>query len=1047
MARYPLAIWSPLPGIGSYRDGPFKIVHHTTQGKTASGAIATYKETRNYPHFTVEEDAVYQHVDTNIAVTALEHPQGTTETNRSHAIQIELVGFAERPKSQVSLKTIAALCRWLEKQHGVPPVWPNGFPYPAVNGREPDEQFNRDETNWRTKGGHYGHCHVPYNHHWDPGYTADEVGLVMSGAATAVVSEARLMVETEAMPPMRADAASVPDVSEDPKPTEYVAALLKIALGEYDAYHTISETDEPLRSRIDAYCRGIGIVPPTDVSTFPWSATFVSWCIKKAGARAQEFTFSATHAVFVRSAIANADERIGVFRARPIDGYAPRLGDLIHRNRSGGTITYSEARISSDYPSHSAIVVEVGEDRIGRYAITVGGNEQDSIRKTRVALDASGRVVQKNSNPFICVVQNLKVDVSTDAVDSIAAFAASQSQRSAMAQIIVDFEARRDARGGLAVYPLPPGDGGGRYEVAGINERYHKQLCDELVALIKIGRQDEAERSAVAFIAEYTDVAASWTSNPAIEFYLRDCVFNRGSGGAAWILQRAVGVETDQVVGSHTLTAVARDEARPLELLGKLRQSREAYERLRRNESSRFWRGLVNRWDNALAAAETFLPSGASVAGGSPGVGGTSLPRDGDASQFEPPPSGAGATGLAGERVVGPKDGGAERVSSGSMRSDEFDAPDIKTASVLAATESRQPAVAAAVVLRRPGAIGTDLAQMHQELENLLFTRRTPTAFAATADAPPSPEEMIVGVGIGAAQRDFESIGAAGPGAPVLNVYVSEMMSMEAVKKVLVDRFGMNKLVSDLRPVNVHHAGLIHALALTHRERPSPCGISVGHYKITAGTQGVLARGLTQDRQRRLLMLSNNHVLANENDCQAGDAIHQPGPLDLSPPTDDTLVGVLERWVSLDFSSPGTNYVDCATAWCWPDRVRKDFIRANAGLWSYFNVGSAPLEAQSDMRVGKTGRTTQLTSGRIVDVNASLTVAYGGGKSANFRDQITIVGDSGNSFSQGGDSGSLIWTWNEARAPVGLLFAGGRDYTFANKIGHVLEALEIELFA
>src|ERR1700761_7594647 len=143
MARYPSAIWSALPGIGSYAEGPFKIIHHTTQGSTAAGAIATYHQTGNYPHFTVQEDVVYQHVDTEAAVTALEHRRGTVETNRSRAIQIELVGFAERPKSPKSLQTMAKLCRWLEQQHGVPPIWPNGHPYPAVNGHEPDVRFNR----------------------------------------------------------------------------------------------------------------------------------------------------------------------------------------------------------------------------------------------------------------------------------------------------------------------------------------------------------------------------------------------------------------------------------------------------------------------------------------------------------------------------------------------------------------------------------------------------------------------------------------------------------------------------------------------------------------------------------------------------------------------------------------------------------------------------------------------------------------------------------------------------------------------------------------
>jgi hypothetical protein len=77
-------------------------------------------------------------------------------------------------------------------------------------------------------------------------------------------------------------------------------------------------------------------------------------------------------------------------------------------------------------------------------------------------------------------------------------------------------------------------------------------------------------------------------------------------------------------------------------------------------------------------------------------------------------------------------------------------------------------------------------------------------------------------------------------------------------------------------------------------------------------------------------------------------------------------------------------------------------------------------------------------------LSATINVAYGGGRVATFADQIAIQASSGN-FSAGGDSGSLIWTWDSARRPVGLLFAGGGNVTFANKIGRVLTALDIRL--
>ncbi|MDW8444464.1 MAG: hypothetical protein RML45_09290 [Acetobacteraceae bacterium] len=291
--------------------------------------------------------------------------------------------------------------------------------------------------------------------------------------------------------------------------------------------------------------------------------------------------------------------------------------------------------------------------------------------------------------------------------------------------------------------------------------------------------------------------------------------------------------------------------------------------------------------------------------------------------------------------------------------------------------------------------------------------------------------------------RDFESVGSKGPGAPVLNVYVAEPMTMDEAKAALVDDFGARALAADGEPVNVIRTGIIDAFAHRHRERCAPCGISVGHVRVTAGTLGALARGRSGERLNRLLMLSNNHVLANSNDARVGDPIIQPGDFDGGRDPADR-VAILERWVPIDFSPAGVNYVDCATGWCWPDRVRKEFIYRSGAGFAYFRVGSAPVAAHVGMIVGKSGRTTQLTSGRVIDVNASLRVNFGGGRVANYRDQIAIRGLNGD-FSAGGDSGSLIWTWTAARHPVGLLFAGGGGVTFANKIARVLTALDITL--
>lgn len=178
-------------------------------------------------------------------------------------------------------------------------------------------------------------------------------------------------------------------------------------------------------------------------------------------------------------------------------------------------------------------------------------------------------------------------------------------RRLAIARKIVDFEARRDRNGKIAVYELPSGDGGGSYEVAGINQRYHPAQAAKLRELIREGKQDEAEDLAAQYIADYTDLVAGWTTVPSVEAFLRDSAFNRGPGGAAKILQIALGVETDGRVGPITIEALRKAEQDPESLLEALRKARETYELRVVGRRPKFWNGLVNRWNKALSFART----------------------------------------------------------------------------------------------------------------------------------------------------------------------------------------------------------------------------------------------------------------------------------------------------------------------------------------------------------------------------------------------------------------------------------------------------------
>jgi peptidoglycan hydrolase-like protein with peptidoglycan-binding domain len=181
-------------------------------------------------------------------------------------------------------------------------------------------------------------------------------------------------------------------------------------------------------------------------------------------------------------------------------------------------------------------------------------------------------------------------------------------ERHRMAAAIINFEARRDNKGRLKVYELPPEDGGGRYEVAGINEKYNKETVDALVEMLRRGHYDEAEAAATEFVAQDTDRVTSWSSVPSLEFYLRDCCVNRGFKGAGRILQRALNLPDSGLVDGNTKIAVAHAETNPVEMLESLRKARESYERevVHRDETSKFWLGLVNRWNNSLKIAMTF---------------------------------------------------------------------------------------------------------------------------------------------------------------------------------------------------------------------------------------------------------------------------------------------------------------------------------------------------------------------------------------------------------------------------------------------------------
>ncbi len=271
------------------------------------------------------------------------------------------------------------------------------------------------------------------------------------------------------------------------------------------------------------------------------------------------------------------------------------------------------------------------------------------------------------------------------------------------------------------------------------------------------------------------------------------------------------------------------------------------------------------------------------------------------------------------------------------------------------------------------------------------------------------------------------------------------------------------------------------------RFRPNiPCGVSIGHYKVTAGTLGavVLDRNTGEP-----LILSNNHVLANSNDAEIGDAILQPGPTDHGVRPDDA-VAKLHRFEMLRFydesgtgptpptTSPplfppgGCDLVEffvsvgnalsrisgsskrltsvpapkaqTETTPIYPNQVDAALARPNNPMLFQQTIAEIGRPngvklPQLGMEIRKHGRTTGYTEGTVTLMNATVDVSYGENVQARFVGQVI-----GTPMSQGGDSGALIIESDSLNA-VGLLFAGSRRASIFTPMQTVLDVLEVDL--
>lgn len=353
----------------------------------------------------------------------------------------------------------------------------------------------------------------------------------------------------------------------------------------------------------------------------------------------------------------------------------------------------------------------------------------------------------------------------------------------------------------------------------------------------------------------------------------------------------------------------------------------------------------------------------------------------------------------------------------------------------------------------------------------------------------------VVGVAVGYRESHGERTDE-----PAVAVLVEQKMPEAA----LTDDDMVPREINGVR-TDVFEVGQLRALQVDPSPRGKfrpviPGGVSMAHFKVTAGTLAVVVRDRTTGER---LLLSNNHVFANSNEAMKGDPIYQPSPMDGGTANDK--VATLERFIPLKYlegqvgtpqpdpdptPSPdpkptptqpsGCDLVDVfvglanAVARVSGSEKRVEASSLSkagaAGVMTAAAAGESldnlvdaalarPINADMftpnirhigmiqgtkapaiGMKIRKVGRTTDYTESTVTLLNATVNVGYttsAGARTARFTGQVIC-----DVMSQGGDSGSLIVDQDSQNA-VGLLFGGSTLATIFTPIDVVMNALNI----
>lgn len=216
----------------------------------------------------------------------------------------------------------------------------------------------------------------------------------------------------------------VPPLPEPPAPptgnawAAFRDRLVALALQEYGRWHpggaSRRETDAEMHGVLkDYWMTGPGLSEGAAENAIArrtaWSAAFISWLMRQAGA-GQFFRYASAHTVYCAQAKRNRlnNDLNNPFWLYRVAERAPQVGDLICNARQQSGVTFDNVDDGQSRFSHCDLVAEVQPGQL----VVYGGNVHDNVDRKTIRTDPQGFLLLDGTQQHYYAVLALRTEAS-----------------------------------------------------------------------------------------------------------------------------------------------------------------------------------------------------------------------------------------------------------------------------------------------------------------------------------------------------------------------------------------------------------------------------------------------------------------------------------------------------------------------------------------------------------------------------------------------------------------------------------------------------------